>query len=316
MTTPTDEWENFFTGRRTRRHPARPASRTQSLKPLTGKRLSEVAKMRGTSPEDTAMDLVIEDGSRVEAVYFLMAEDNLARSCRAAVGQLCVGCRDRWRRRVRFSRRIRIRARYGNFARLLGKYVRDEKAGPARRSRSPPVGAAGREPRAQRSRPPRRRACSPTSSSSIPATIQDHATFEKPHQYSTGMRHVFVNGVQVLRDGEHTGATPGRVVRGPGYQDTDDEGRMRALFLKASDNRWLREHGVRAPFVRRAVSRFMPGETFDDMLQAARQTLGRRASRACSRGSARTSRIWPKPMASPSHYLEGIDRIQAARPRV
>ena len=215
MTTPTDQWENFFTG-------AGPDGillsgfKSQALKPLTGKRLSEVAKMRGTSPEETAMDLVIEDGSRVEVVYFLMSEDNLRRivqlpwmSFGSDAGSLAT--------EGPFLLSNPHPRSYGNFARLLAKYVRDEKVVPlgeaVRRLTTLPAENLGLKERG--------RLTAGMFADIVvfdPAAVQDHATFEKPHQYATGMRHVFVNGVQVLRDGEHTGATPGRVVRGPGYR--------------------------------------------------------------------------------------------------
>ena len=90
----------------------------------------------------------------------------------------------------------------------------------------------------------------------------------------------------------------------------------RTLLLKVSDNQWLRENGTKAPFIRRAVSRFMPGESFDDMMVAAARHGGRGHRARCSRGSARTSRTWPRPTAWPRHYLEGIDRIARAEPRL
>ena len=215
MTTPTDRWENFFTG-------AGPDGillagfKSEALKPLTGKRLSEIAKMRGTSAEDTAIDLVIEDGSRVEAVYFLMSEDNLRAKLRlpwvsfgSDAGSLAP--------EGPFLKSNPHPRAYGNFARWLGRYVRDEKLVPLaegiRRLAAQPAEHLGLKERGR---------LAPGTFADIvifdPTTIQDHATFEKPHQFSTGVRHVFVNGVQVLRDGEHTGAKPGRAVRGPGYR--------------------------------------------------------------------------------------------------
>jgi N-acyl-D-amino-acid deacylase len=214
MTTPTDQWENFFVG-------AGPDGillsgfKSQALKPLTGKRLSEVATMRGTSPEETAMDLVIEDGSRVEAVYFLMSEDNLRRIVRLPWMSFGSDAGSIAPEGAFLASNPHPRA-YGNFARLLAKYVRDEQIvaieDAIRRLTSLPAENLGLKERG-------RLAAGMFADIVVfdPATIQDHATFEKPHQYATGVRHVFVNGVQVLRDGEHTGATPGRAVRGPGY---------------------------------------------------------------------------------------------------
>ena len=215
MTTPTDQWENFFTG-------AGPDGillsgfKSEALKPLTGKRLSEVAKMRGRSPEDTAIDLVIEDGSRVEAVYFLMDEDNLRKKLRLPWVSFASDSGSMAPEGV-FLRSNPHPRGYGNFARWLGRYVRDERLVPLeegiRRLTSLPAGNLGIKDRG--------RLAEGMYADIVvfdPATIQDHATFEKPHQYSTGVHHVFVNGVHVLRDGEHTGATPGQVVRGPGFK--------------------------------------------------------------------------------------------------
>jgi N-acyl-D-amino-acid deacylase len=215
MTTPTTEWENFFTG-------AGPDGillsgfKNQSLKPLTGKTLSEVAKMRGKSPEETAMDLVIEDGSRVDAVYFLMSEDNLRQKLRLPWVSFASDAGSLAPEGPFLASNPHPRA-YGNFARWLARYVRDEKLVPLeegiRRLSALPAENLGLKQRG-------RLAEGMMADIVIfdPRTIQDHATFEKPHQYSTGVRDVFVNGVQVLRNGEHTGATPGRVVRGPGYR--------------------------------------------------------------------------------------------------
>jgi N-acyl-D-amino-acid deacylase len=215
MTTDTTEWENFFVG-------AGPDGillngfKTEALKPLTGKRLSEVAKMRGTTPEDTAIDLVIEDGSRVEAVYFLMSEDNLRKKLRLPWVSFASDSGSMAPEGVFLRSNPHPRA-YGNFARWLGRYVRDEQLVPLaeaiRRLTSLPAANLGIKERG--------RLAEGLYADIVifdPATIQDHATFEKPHQYSTGVRHVFVNGAQVLKDGEHTGAKPGRVVRGPGFQ--------------------------------------------------------------------------------------------------
>ena len=216
MTTPTDRWENFFTG-------AGPDGillagfKSEALKPLTGKRLSEIAKMRGASPEDTAIDLVIEDGSRVEAVYFLMSEDNLRKKLRLPWVSFASDAGSLAPEGPFLKSNPHPRA-YGNFARWLGRYVREEKLVPLaegiRRLAAQPAEHLGLKERGR---------LAPGMFADIvifdPASIQDHATFDKPHQFSTGVRHVFVNGVPVLRDGEHTGAKPGRAVRGPGYRD-------------------------------------------------------------------------------------------------
>ena len=215
MATPTLEWENFFTG-------AGPDGmllstfKNEALKPLTGKTLSEAAKLRGKSPEETAMDLVIEDGTRVGVVYFLMSEDNVRKQLRLPWVSFGSDAESMTAGPPFTLSNPHPRA-YGNFARWLGKYVRDEKLVPleegVRRLSALPAENLGLKDRG-------RLAAGMMADIVIfdPASVRDHATFEKPHQYSTGVRDVFVNGVQVLKNGEHTGATPGRFVRGPGHR--------------------------------------------------------------------------------------------------
>jgi N-acyl-D-amino-acid deacylase len=215
MRTPTDKWENFFVGVGSPDRILLIAFKADSLKYLTGKTLADVARMRGKSPEETAMDLVVQDGSRVGTVYFLMSEDNVRRQLRLPWVSFGSDEGSYAPEGVFLKSNVHPRA-YGNFARLLGRYVRDEKILPLqeaiRRLTSLP---------AQNLKLRDRGRLVPGYYADIvvfdPKTIQDHATFEKPHQYSTGVRDVFVNGVQVLRNGEHTGALPGRVVRGPGW---------------------------------------------------------------------------------------------------
>ena len=215
MTTPTDEWENFNLA-------AGPEGtllvgfKNEELKPLTGKTLAEVAKMRGTSPEDTAMDLVIEDGSRVQAVYFLMSEDNVRKQVALPWVSFGSDAGSMATEGVFLKSSTHPRA-YGNFARLLGKYVRDEGIisleEAIRRMTALPAGNLRIKDRGS---------LQPGYFADVvvfdPEDIQDHATYENPHQYATGVVHVWVNGTQVLEDGEHTDATPGRVVRGPGWK--------------------------------------------------------------------------------------------------
>jgi len=214
MATPTDAWENFFVA-------AGPekillvAFKNDKLKPLTGKTLAEVAKMRGKSPQETAMDLVIEDDSRVGTVYFLMSEDNVRRQI--AIPWLSFGsdAEAPTAEGVFLKSNPHPRA-YGNFARVIGKYVRDEKVIPleeaVRKLTSLPASNLK-----IRERGLLKEGYFADIAVFDPAKVQDHATFDKPHQYATGVHHVFVNGVQVLKDGEPTGAAAGRVVRGPGW---------------------------------------------------------------------------------------------------
>ena len=209
------DWENLYAATGSPERVLLAGFRTQALKPLTGKTLAEVAALRGKSPEDTAMDLVIEDGSRVETVYFLMSEENVARqvaipwmsfgSDAAALAPEGVFLRSNPHPRA-----------YGNFARLLGKYVRDEKrlslAAAVRQLSALPAANFKLTDRGVL----RAGAFADLAIFDLDA-ISDPATFAAPHQLATGMKHVFVNGRAVLADGEMTAARPGRVVRGPGY---------------------------------------------------------------------------------------------------
>lgn len=187
-----------------------------SLKYLTGKTLAEVAVLRGKSPEETVMDLVIDDGSRVGAVYFSMSEDNIRKQIALPWMAFCSDGQSNAPEGVFLKSSTHPRA-YGNFARLLGKYVRDEKVIPLEEA----IYKLTTFP-AQNLRITRRGALKAGYFADLaifdPETIRDNATFENPRQYATGMVHVFVNGQQVLKDGEHTGALPGRVVRGPGWK--------------------------------------------------------------------------------------------------
>ena len=216
MRTPTDEWENLLLMAGGAENVLLVGFKTDSLKYLTGKSLAEVANMRGTSPEETAIDLVIQDDSRVEAVYFIMSEENIRRKIRTPWVSFCSDAGSLAPEGLFLKYNPHPRA-YGNFARLLGRYVRDEKLIPLeeaiRRLTSFP---------AENLRIQKRGRLKPGYYADVvifdPERIQDRATYEKPHQLAVGVEHVFVNGVQVLKNGEHTGATPGRVVYGPGFK--------------------------------------------------------------------------------------------------
>lgn len=186
-----------------------------ALRPLTGKTLGEVAQARGTPVEDTVIDLVIEDDTRVGAAYVLMSEGNVELGLRQPWVSLGSDSGSMAPEGVFLQSNPHPRA-YGNFARFLGHYVRDRGLMPLeeairRLTRLPAENWKLRD-----------RGCLDVGCHADlvvfdPQTIRDHATFEDSHQYAAGVNHVFVNGMQVLRDGEHTGATPGRVVRGPGW---------------------------------------------------------------------------------------------------
>ena len=188
--------------------------KNDKLKPLTGKTLAEVAKMRGTSPEDTAIDLVIEDGSRVGTAYFLMDEANVARQVALPWMSFGSDAEAQSPTGVFLKSSTHPRA-YGNVARLLGKYVRDERRttlpDAIRRLTSYPASNLG-----IRDRGLLRPGMMADVAMFDAATIADRATFDKPQQFAVGMRHVLVNGQPVLLDGQMTNARPGRAVRGPG----------------------------------------------------------------------------------------------------
>jgi N-acyl-D-amino-acid deacylase len=216
MAAPADTWENFFNLAGSPTNILLASFKHPKLKPLTGKTLAEAARLRGRSPEDTAMDLVIEDGTRVGTIYFLMSEDNVRRQLKLPWVSFCSDSPSLAPEGAFLKSNPHPRA-YGSFARLLGRYVRDEKLLPLedaiRRLTSLPAANLKLD----------RRGILQTGYFADvvvfdPATIQDHATFAQPHQYATGVAHVFVNGVQVLKNGQHTGAKPGRVVRGPGWK--------------------------------------------------------------------------------------------------
>ncbi len=216
MSRPAQDWENFYWGTGSPEKILLVGFKNERLKRFTGKTLAEVAKIRGTSPQETAMDLVIEDGSRVSTVYFLMSEENVQKLLR--LDWISFGSDEGAPAPEGVFLRANPHPRaYGNFARLLGKYVRDEKlislSEAVRRLSALPAQTLKLEKRGE---------LKPGFYADLvvfdPERISDHATFDRPHQYATGVRDVLVNGIPVLRNGEHTGAKPGRVVRGPGYK--------------------------------------------------------------------------------------------------
>ncbi|MCZ6779315.1 MAG: D-aminoacylase [Acidobacteria bacterium] len=218
MDVPSDAWENLYLA-------AGPEKillmgfKSKKLKPLTGMTLAAVAASRGTSPAVTAMDLVVEDDSRVETLYFLMSEENVRR--KVVLPWVSFGSDEASQapEGVFLESNPHPRA-YGTFARVLGRYVREEKLislqEAIRRMTSLP---------AEKFKLQGRGRLDPGSFADVvvfdPQEIQDHATYDNPHRYASGVVHVYVNGVQVLEDGEHTGATPGRVVRGPGWNGSN-----------------------------------------------------------------------------------------------
>ncbi|HQD08187.1 MAG TPA: D-aminoacylase [Flavihumibacter sp.] len=186
-----------------------------SLKKYTGKTLAEIAAIRGKSAEETAIDLIVQDSSRVETIYFLMDEENVKKEMKQPWVSFGSDAGSYTPSGVFLKSAVHPRA-YGNFARVLGKYVRDEKV-----ITLPDAIRKLSKLSAEKLKLKKRGELAPGYYADIvifdPQKIEDHATFEKPHQYATGMIDVFVNGVQVLKDGEHTNAKPGRFIKGPGY---------------------------------------------------------------------------------------------------
>jgi N-acyl-D-amino-acid deacylase len=215
----SDQWENLYLAAGSPDRILLVAFKSDKLKPLTGKTLAEVAKMRGKDPIETIMDLIAEDESRIGTIYFLMSEENVRKELGRPWISFGSDESSQAPEGVFLKANPHPRA-YGNFARVLGKYCRDEKV------LSLPEAV-------------RRLSALPATNLELdhrgfikegmfadvvvfdPSTVADRATFDKPHQYAVGMKHVFVNGVQVLADGEHTGAKPGRALWGPGKISAD-----------------------------------------------------------------------------------------------
>lgn len=216
MRKPSDKWENLLLMAGSPENVLLLGFNNDSLRQFTGKTLAEVASIYGKSPEETAMDLVMADSSRVGTAYFMMSEDNIKKQIALPYLSFGSDAGSPAPEGVFLNSSEHPRA-YGNFARLLGKYVRDEKVislqEAIRKLTSLPATNLKIKKRGFL-----KQGYYADVVAFDPQKIQDHATFEEPHQYSTGMIHVFVNGQQVLAEGEHTGARPGRVVRGPGWK--------------------------------------------------------------------------------------------------
>jgi N-acyl-D-amino-acid deacylase len=219
MKTPTTEWESLMQAANDPEKMLLVDFRADSLRYHTGKTLKEVSEHYGLSPEETAIELVIRDGSRVGTVYFLMSEENVRKQIALPYMSFGSDAGSLAPEGIFLNSNEHPRA-YGNFARLLGKYVRDEGIISLEEAiyRLTSLPAANLKIK-------KRGALKVGNFADVvvfdPNTVNDHATFESPHQFATGMHHVFVNGTPVLKEGEHTGATPGRVVHGPGWKGAD-----------------------------------------------------------------------------------------------
>lgn len=209
------EFENFYLMAGDSKNIITVGFRKEELRKYTGRTLASIAAERGTDPVETAIDLILEDESIISTVYFLMSEENIEKQIAlpwmtfgSDSGTLAAEGRS-------LNRNPHPRA-YGNFARLLGLYVRDKQIIPLEEAINRLTGLA-----AENIRLTDRGLLRVGYYADIvifdPNTISDHATFENPHQYASGVEHVIVNGIQVLKNGEHTGKTPGKFVRGPGY---------------------------------------------------------------------------------------------------
>jgi N-acyl-D-amino-acid deacylase len=217
--TPSEAWENLYLAAGSPDRVLLVGFRSDALRPLVGRTLGTIAASRGRDPVDALLDLVAEDRGNPNAVYFMMSEDNIRKQLRrpwVSIGSDAASIAP-WGVFARNSTHPRA---YGNVARLLGTYVRDERVitlpDAIRRLTGLPatnLGLVGRG------------VLRPGAFADVtifdPRTIADRATFEQPHQFSVGVRHVLVNGVPVLRDGEHTGAKPGRALWGPGKTTID-----------------------------------------------------------------------------------------------
>jgi N-acyl-D-amino-acid deacylase len=214
MRVPSSDWENLYILAGSPDRILLVGFKSDALKPLTGKTLAEVARMRGKDPIETIMDLVLEDRSRIGTVYFMMDEQNVEKQIRQPWVSFGSDAASMALEGVFLKSSTHPRA-YGNFARLLGKYVREEKV----ISLAEAVHRLSGLPATNLALDHRGFIKQGMFADVVvfdPQTIADRATFEQPHQYSVGVKHVFVNGVQVLKDGEHTGSKPGRALWGPG----------------------------------------------------------------------------------------------------
>ena len=219
MTTATDDWENLWLASGTE-GTLLVGFNNPELRQYTGMTLAEVAAERGTSDADTIIDLVIEDGSRVQVVYFMMSEENVAKGIALPWVSFASDAQSMASEGVFLERSTHPRA-FGNFSRVLGKYVREDQVitlpdAIRKLSKLPATNLKIRD---------RGELAAGYFADIVifdPSTVSDHATFDAPHQYSTGMEHVIVNGEPVIHYGDHTGALPGQVVRGPGWRGWQD----------------------------------------------------------------------------------------------
>jgi N-acyl-D-aspartate/D-glutamate deacylase len=216
MNTDAQDWENTYYGAGGAKGVLLLAFRQDSLRKYTGKTLEEVATIRGTSPEETAMDLIVQDSTRIGVSYFSMDSNNIKKEIAIPWMSFCSDETSQAPEGVFLKTNPHPRA-YGSFIRVLGKFSRDEKVIPLQQA----VYQLSKLP-ATNLKLQKRGELKVGNYADIvvfdPANVKDNATFAKPHQYADGVIDVFVNGTQVLKNGEHTGAKAGRFVKGPGYK--------------------------------------------------------------------------------------------------
>jgi N-acyl-D-amino-acid deacylase len=217
MNTNAKEWENTYYGAGGENGVLLLAFKKDSLRKYIGKTLAQVAEIRGTTPEETAMNLIVEDSTRIGVSYFSMDSNNIKKEVAVPWMSFCSDAASEAPEGVFLKTNPHPRA-YGSFIRVLGKFCRDEKLV----SLPDAVRKLSKLP-ATNLKLQKRGELKVGNYADIvifdPQQVHDNATFAKPHQYATGVIHVFVNGVQVLKDGEHTGAKPGRFVKGPGWKN-------------------------------------------------------------------------------------------------
>lgn len=210
------DWENFYQLAGSPKNILLVGFNEDSLKHFTGKNLAEISQIRNTDPAETIIDLIIENNGDISSVFFVMSEENVRTKIKVPYMSFGSDARSVAAEGEVLESSTHPRT-YGTFARLLGKYVRDENVISLEEAIYRLTGLPAKNLKLQK-----RGYLSEGYFGDIvifdPATIEDKATFTQPHQYAVGVHHVFVNGVQVLKDGEHTGAMPGQVVRGPGWK--------------------------------------------------------------------------------------------------
>lgn len=216
MNTNATGWENLYYGAGSAAKVLLLGFKQDSLKKYTGKTLAEVARIRGTSPEETAMDLIVQDSTRVGTAYFLMNEENVKKQI--ALPWVSFGSDEGSYTTAGVFLKSNAHPRaYGNFTRVIGKYSRDEHVLTLEKA----IYKLAKLP-ATNLKLQKRGELKVGNYADVlvfdAAKMNDYSTYDKPHQYSTGMIQVFVNGIQVLKNGEHTGAMPGRFIKGPGYK--------------------------------------------------------------------------------------------------